>query len=170
MDNTESFLELNPVGIYVFDTSSFRVIEHYFPGTFPSFWKRFDNEIAQGTIISVREVCNELERKNPKDHFKTWYKHHQSKFLKPPTREETQFVKEIFNKEHFKQLIDQQAMLNGYPVADPWVIAAAKVKGGSVVTEEVYKENAAKIPNVCRHFGIPCTNVEGFLAQKGWKF
>jgi hypothetical protein len=30
--------------------------------------------------------------------------------------------------------------------------------------------NGAKIPNVCAHFGIACTNFEGFLKAKGWSF
>jgi hypothetical protein len=48
--------------------------------------------------------------------------------------------------------------------------ASARVRGGCVVTEEKLKPKAAKIPNVCEHFGVHCTNVEGFLKQKGWTF
>jgi len=39
-----------------------------------------------------------------------------------------------------------------------------------VVTEEIKKEHAAKIPNVCEHFKVPCVNMEGFLVQNGWQF
>jgi hypothetical protein len=46
-------------------------------------------------------------------------------------------------------------------------IASARVRGGCVVTEEANKPNAAKIPNVCEHFGIHWTNVEGFWKQNG---
>jgi len=28
----------------------------------------------------------------------------------------------------------------------------------------------AKIPNVCDHFKVKCTNVRGFLEMNGWKF
>ena len=38
----------------------------------------------------------------------------------------------------------------GTPVADPFIIAKAKANGLSVVTQEVYRENAHKIPNICR--------------------
>jgi len=55
-------------------------------------------------------------------------------------------------------------------VADPFLIACAKVRGGTVVTEEGNKPNAAKIPNICGHFRVPCTNVEGFLTASGWRF
>jgi hypothetical protein len=56
------------------------------------------------------------------------------------------------------------------PVADPFVIACAKIRGGTVVTEERLKPNAARIPNICQHFGIPCTNLEGFMQLMGWNF
>ena len=32
------------------------------------------------------------------------------------------------------------------------------------------KKNAGKIPNVCEHFGVDWTNVEGFMAREGWTF
>jgi hypothetical protein len=50
------------------------------------------------------------------------------------------------------------------------VIACAKVNSGTVVTEEQIKPHAAKIPNVCKHFDIPCVDLEGFMRQQGWAF
>lgn len=61
-------------------------------------------------------------------------------------------------------------MLVGDPAADPFVIARAKIIGGCVVTEEKLKPNAAQIPNVCDHFGIDCTNLEGLIEAEGWQF
>jgi len=37
-------------------------------------------------------------------------------------------------------------------------------------TEEFKKQHAAKVPSVCEHFQVPCTNVEGLLAENGWPF
>jgi hypothetical protein len=88
----------------------------------------------------------------------------------PPTVEEGQFVVEIFGVPHFRSLVGELQRLKGRPVADPFVIASARVRGGSVVTEEANKPSAAKIPNVCEHFGIHWTNVEGFPNQVGWTF
>ncbi|MBZ0199623.1 MAG: DUF4411 family protein [Ignavibacteriaceae bacterium] len=39
-----------------------------------------------------------------------------------------------------------------------------------MITEEDYKKNGAKIPNICEHFDIPCLKLEGFLIQENWKF
>jgi len=61
-------------------------------------------------------------------------------------------------------------MLRGYPVADPFVVARAQSIEACVVTEEASKPNAAKIPNVCDHFGVRFTDVKGFLSEVGWRF
>lgn len=50
------------------------------------------------------------------------------------------------------------------------LVAAAGARGGCVVTEEANTQNAAKIPNVCEHFGVDCTNVEGFMERESWTF
>jgi hypothetical protein len=42
--------------------------------------------------------------------------------------------------ERFRRIIERKKILNGKPVADPFVIAKAKVLGISVVTEEKYKK------------------------------
>ncbi len=56
------------------------------------------------------------------------------------------------------------------PVADPFVIACARVNSGTVVSQEKFKPNAAKIPNVCAHFAIPCMDLEGFMRAQNWSF
>jgi hypothetical protein len=98
-----------------------------------------------------------------------WIESHKQMFLQP-TAAEAGFVVEIFAVPHFRSLVGEMQRLKGRPVADPFVIASARVRGGSVVTEEANKPNAAKIPNVCEHFGIHWTNLEGFLKQVGWTF
>ncbi|WP_396770910.1 DUF4411 family protein [Microcystis aeruginosa] len=55
-------------------------------------------------------------------------------------------------------------------MADPFIIAAAKIKDGCVITEEALKPNAPKIPTVCQHFSIDFTNVQGLMEREGWQF
>jgi len=71
---------------------------------------------------------------------------------------------------HFQSLIGQKAILKGTPVADPFVVASAKARKGTVVTQERYKPKAAKLPNVCEHFKVPCHNLETFMKVEGWTF
>ncbi|NQV72046.1 DUF4411 family protein [bacterium] len=119
---------------FLIDTSSFRVLSNYYQSQFPSFWKRFEEAVANGTIRSVKEVFAELEQYDT-----NW----------------------IYGKAN---------ILQGKPVADPFLIAAGYHSGGTVVTEESRKPKASKIPNVCDDFGIEVTNVEGMLEQLGWSF
>jgi len=155
--------------IYVFDSSSFRVINHYFPERFPSFWKLLDEYVLKGQIISVREVYNELERQGIKPYLKTWVKVNKKIFLEP-NEEEGIFIREIFTISHFKNLIGNKQILNGRPNADPFVISSARIKKACVVTEESKMPNAARIPNICEHFKIDCIDIEGFMERESWEF
>ena len=154
---------------YVVDTSSFRVLGHYFPDRFPSFWARFNEAVASSRIYSVREVYKELERQVTRQHLLDWAKSNRAIFC-APTAEETHFIAQIFAVLHFRYLISQKQVLTGGPAADPFVIAAANARGACVVTEEARKENAARIPNVCDHFGIRCCSLESLMEQEGWSF
>jgi len=154
---------------YVFDTSSFIVLGHYFPERFPSFWEKFDAAVSQGVVASVREVHRELSTHLARPHLADWVKKNRSIFS-APSSEEMAFVGQIFAVAHFQYLVGEKERLKGTPVADPFVVACASVRSACVVTEEAKKENAAKIPNVCEHFGITWTNLEGFMALEGWEF
>jgi hypothetical protein len=80
------------------------------------------------------------------------------------------FIAEIFSIKNFRNLVSEKAILKGNPVADPFIIACAKIRSGCVVTEEAFKPNAPKIPTVCQHFSIDCTNVQVLMEREGWKF
>ena len=144
------------------------MFRHYYPDRFPSLWERFDEMVKAENLVSVREVSRELEGQG--DSLSTWVGDHAS-FFHSPTNEEMQFVAEIFKVRHFQTLIRQQERLQGKPVADPFVIAKAKIIiDGCVVTTEKRKYNAAQITNVCDHFKIPNMNLEDFMQKENWTF
>ena len=153
---------------YVFDTNSFRVLGNYYPDQFPTFWRQFNQAVIDGKITSAREVHRELEAQAHPP-LSNWVKDHKSIFT-PPTATEMLFISDIFSIRHFRTLVNVQSRLEGHPCADPFVIAKAKFIDGCVVTEETMKPNAAKIPNVCEHFKIDCTNLQGFMEREGWTF
>ena len=155
--------------IYVFDTSSLSALKHFYPVIFKSIWSGLDNLVQQQKLISTREVWNEIGRGDSDQHTNEWLKTRKEIFT-TPSAAELQFVAQIFQIPHFQGLIGQKQRLTGTPVADPFVIACAKVKGGTVVTEEQFKREAAKIPNVCQHFNVPCIDLEDFMRQQGWSF
>ena len=155
---------------YVLDNNALIVVfTHYYRSRFPSFWQLFDELAMYGRILSVREVLNEIERYEGRSALVSWAKKNRG-FFQQPTVEEVNFVQEIFAVRHFRALISQKSILLGHPVADPFVVAKANSIGGCVVTQETYKSNAAKIPNVCQRFNIPCMNLEGFMKNEAWQF
>ncbi len=154
--------------IYVFDTSSFIVLENFYPETFPTFWEHVDELVESGRLISVSEVYKEIQNVVAADHLIAWTDGHMHIFQPPMTQEMA--VADIFAIAHFQQLISEKQRVKGSPVADPWVIARARVLNGCVVTEETLKPHAAKIPNVCQHFTVDCTNLQGALTREGWRY
>jgi len=154
--------------IYVFDSNSFCEMSPYFPDIFPAFWNKFEFALANGEILSTREVLLELTD-GPQNHILEWC-HKNKSIFEVPNNAELEFVNKIFSINHFRQLISSKSILRGSPVADPFVIARAAILSGTVVSEESYKPNAAKIPNVCQHFGIRCIKLGEFIRENGWTF
>ena len=154
---------------YIIDSNSLIYLGKFFPSRFPSLWKHIEELTKNGRLFSVRECRQEIDSYGENDHIKQWAKAHSEIFL-PASSAETQCVGQIFAVKHFGQLISENAILKGKPVADPFLIAAAKVNNSVLITEELWKENAAKIPNICKHFGIPHIKLEEFMAAENLSF
>lgn len=154
--------------IYVFDTNSFREMSAFFPNIFLQFWENFNLAVSNGIVTSTKEVLTEINNSPNKD-IVNWA--NQNKSLFPiPNRLETDFVAQIFQEQRFQDSVKLQNILNGKPAADPFVIARAKILKATVVTEEQYKIKGLRIPNICEHFNIDCTNLRGFIERQNWKF
>jgi len=155
---------------YVFDSNALiNLFNNFYQSRFPSLWGNFDSLVNEDRILSVREVKNELNSYHKNDSLKKWIEKNNDIF-KQPDETEIEFIKEIFKITHFQAIIRKKSILNGKPVADPFLIAKAKVIDGFVVTQEKFKDNSAKIPNICDYFGIQCINLEGFMEIEKWKF
>ena len=128
-------------------------------------------ELVQSKALrSVKEVRREIEMNCPFDYIETWVKNHHDIFL-PPSEDESKIVAEIFKKEQYRGLVRREKMLKGLPVADPFIIAAAKAsEGGCVVTQESLKPGGARIPTVCADLKIKCIDLEQFLEQQELKY
>lgn len=157
------------MSIYVLDTSSILVMQSYFPGAFPTFWKSLDTLVGLGQVFSVRECLREINNRGTQQHLLDWVDLNKHIF-RVPNQAETRFVSQVFDHFQPAQIVKQKAVLEGTPVADPFVVAAGKIHGACVVTEESLKPQASRIPNVCRHFHIDYANMEGMLSREGWKF
>jgi hypothetical protein len=154
----------------VFDTNSLsNVLNHYYRDRFPSFWERFDEIVGGKRLISVREARLELKGKFD-DPTIDRLRVHNNGFFEEPAVEELTFITRIYTIPHFRQNLDKKKLLQGGYFADPFIIAKARIKEATVVTEEDCPENGARIPNICGHFNIGCETLEGFLIRENWKF
>lgn len=152
--------------MYIFDTGVFIVLGHWYPSSFPTFWRKLDRLANKGKIHSVKEVRNELEYGSPVKHVDEWAKKHRNIFKKP-NEDEFKVVLELMQTEKHRDLVRKKNILNGRPVADPFVIAAAKVHGRCIITQEKYRPHGARIPTICEELGIECANLEGFMKREG---
>lgn len=153
--------------MYIFDTSSFLELSHYYPKRFPTLWASFDKMVKAGKIISVKEAFNEINDSKPE--LFEWVQANKGIFCEP-IEEEALFIAKIFLVKNFQQAIEQKKVLRGGAFADPFVIAKAKIINGIVVTQEKLKPTAAKIPNICAHFSVQCMNLENFMEEQDWIF
>jgi hypothetical protein len=151
--------------MYVIDTNVFISLGIYYPKRFPTIWERVNSLADSGNFVSVREVRRELETNCSSDHILNWVKQYRHIFH-IPTNEECEIVLEIFQKPQYLGFVKRTNILKGMPVADPFIIAAAKIRKFCVVTQESYKSKGARIPTACEDFNIECINVEGLLERE----
>lgn len=157
--------------VYVFDTSSFKVCQNYYPEVHSQFWEQFDEAVGKGLITSVREVRRELEVFTNAPDVIRWARDNTPCFPLP-TPDETAFMaSSIFSKPQFRNMVPPKHRLEGKPQADPFVVSRAGVlKRAVVVTEEKPKPNSAKIPTVCTALKIQCISLRDFFKRESWRF
>ena len=153
------------VTLYSFDTSSLLNGRRDLlpPDTFVSLWARFE-EMVGTIVLSVDEVREELDRKD--DETSAWAKTQSGLFV--PLEVDIQIaVQQVLTA--CPKLVSVGNQRNG---ADPFVIALALARGGTVVSEETRggSLNKAKIPDACEELGVPCMRLVEFVQAQGWKF
>lgn len=160
---------------YVIDTSSLIELKKFPDDVFPSLWKNIEALIAEGFMISHKEVLKELSYQD--DALKKWAQK-QKKFFKELDAYQIKIVKEILKK--YPSLAKSESES---PSADPFVIALAielerdpqktldpSIKKRVVVSEERLRGMRVRIPFVCKEYGIECITMIEMCRSEGWKF
>lgn len=150
--------------MYILDTCVIReLIEHITFDMFPEVWESIEEKLEAGLVSSVREAYRELEKhfgsKNPQ---MDWVKNNKHIFT-TPTNAELEVVRDIYKNKHFCSNVSNKHILRGAPVADAFIIAKAKILDAYVVTKEIYKPNASKIPNICEKFNVKYMDFTSFV-------
>lgn len=151
---------------YVFDTGPFIELNRLPRDVFPGPWEAIEAALNDGTILSCREVYNEINDRTGA--LKSWASTYKEEVFTRPDLEEQAFVGEVL--ERFPLLLKKAAIEEGRQDADPFVIARGNLLGYTVVTTERFKPNAEKIPNACKHFGIECCDLYEFYRRVGIQF
>lgn len=135
----------------------------YPPDVFPSVWEQMEASIRIGDIIATDDVREELERKA--DDLHAWCVAIEPLFI-PLDADVQRGAREVLAQ--FPKLLDER---RGKSMADPFVIAPARVHGLTVVTgEKGGTADRPKIPNICQHFGCRCIDIVTMIRELGWKF
>lgn len=151
---------------YSFDTSAILNGRRdlFRPTVFQTLWVQIEGTIADGQIRSVDEVQRELARRD--DDAREWADAQGDLFV-PLELPIQQSAAQILNVH--PRLVSQGGRRSA---ADPFVIALAMVRNGTVVTEETARGNltSPRIPDVCGDLGVPCLNLMEYIEAQGWTF
>jgi predicted nucleic acid-binding protein len=151
---------------YSFDTSAILNGRRdlFRPAVFQTLWAQIEDAIVAGQIRSVDEVQRELARRD--DDARQWADAQGDLFV-PLELPIQQSAAQILNVH--PRLISQGGRRSA---ADPFVIALAMVRNGTVVTEETARGNVTnpRIPDVCGDLGVPCLNLMEYIEAQGWTF
>jgi len=148
--------------MYIFDTNVFLALGIITRLRFPTIWDKLDSLVNNNQLISVREVRRELNRLCSYDHISNWIDSNREIFV-IPADEECDEVASILAREQYRGIVKRKNISNGFAVADPFLIAIAKVREGIIVTQETFIEGGARIPTICKDLNIQCINLEKFF-------
>ena len=151
--------------MYCIDTSSLIHARNrqYPPDVFPAFWERFEEAIGTGVVIAPDPVLDELSEKD--DELFGWARNIDGLFV-PIDEEIQQLTTDTLT--NFQLLA---AAHRGRNKADPFVIALARLRQLTVVTQEQNgNTNRPRIPFVCDHYGLECMDILQFMRAEGWRF
>jgi hypothetical protein len=128
-------------------------LDYYPPERIPEFWKWLAYQAESGFVKVPRPVWDEIK---PHDENLTeWMKEHQENLILDPDDSDI-LVSDVLDL-YSTDLKPEDLEKIG---ADPFLIAAARFYGATVVSKEGSKPSKKganrKIPDICRDFGVQC--------------
>lgn len=136
----------------------------YPPPQFPALWVQIEGLVSDGSLISTEEVYFEIERKD--DDLFAWCRARRGMFL--PLSKDVQSVASAILEE-LPTLVDART---GKSMADPFVVATARVTNTVVVTQEgpTGSGKRPKIPEACGFVGVDWMSLLDVIKIEGWRF
>lgn len=150
---------------YCIDTSAFvEAGTRRWPiDVFPTVWDELDRVAARGQFVAPEEVFYELRAKA--DPLYAWARDRRYIFV---PLDGAQMVATFQVLSDFPRLVGK---LKGTYDADAFVVALARVRNLTVVTEEdVGTPGRPRIPIACQHFGVRCVDTLAWIRELGLRF
>src|SRR3990172_1090878 len=152
---------------YYIDTSALIDLKVRYPKNNPAFkaiWDEIERLIKEDCMFTVKHVEDEIIKYQGKDDFlKKWMDAHKKRLIIPMDSDIWTAGEKVMN-EH-PELLDKKKLANNDPEADPFLVALAYVKGGTIITQES-KDNPNKIPMVARNYKIKCIDLFEFFNEQ----
>lgn len=157
--------------MYALDTSALMdwQARFYPPDVFAGLKTQIEELIAGNKLQAPQLVWEELNAVGTPA-LKSWARSQRGLFV-PLARELQTEAGGIQSR--YPELADAKS---GHESADPWVIALARLRGWTVVSQETSASEKRKpsksyyIPDVCRDLGVPCINLLGLMRKERWRF
>jgi len=137
----------------------------------PGFWDSLLHHNSVGNLESIDRVKKELLE--GKDNLATWSKKSPDLFASTNSKfvvaDYGDIIQWVQNQERFNDAAKSKFAND----PDAWVIAYAKANNAIVVTQEVSAPKSrkdVKIPDVCNHFNVKCTDTFDMLQKLGIVF
>jgi hypothetical protein len=146
---------------YIIDTNVLleAANNYYAFGRVPAFWEWLERQFVAGVVRTLTMVKDEVDfppevvswvaERERDDHL---VDESDPKIQAEYGKMAAWLVSQPYGAEHIASFMSK---------ADLWIIAVAKVRGCTVVTQEVAAGRGSRkvrIPDVCAHFGIKCIN------------
>ena len=142
----------------------------------PAYWEKLKKYLESGRVVVLDIVKDEIEK--GQDELAEWLSEVDNLVVVPKVTEQTvaeyqEVMQFVASSGYYKE----SALATWAPanIADPWLIAAAKSNGYTLVTEEVKSgglskktpNKSAKIPDVAEYLGVKTTNVFYMMRKLG---
>lgn len=163
---------------FLLDTNIFVTpYKSYYPFDFaPGFWKQLTSKPSLEKVTVMDVVRDEVIKGD--DELSEWIQNIGDIHIL--TRKDSNIIKEYAGVLSYLQnspLYSDRALRawSEEGIADPWLIAAARAYGYTIVTLEASAGkittvcNKPKIPNVGKDLGVKCENLFSFMRKTGFK-
>ena len=151
--------------LYIFDANALiHIWRVHPPDIYSQFWRQLDDAIAAGIIRSPEEVLHELSE-GTDDLAKILSE--KAGLFAPLDSDLIAATMAVLHD--CPSLVDPDSERNR---ADPFVVALAKLRGGTVVTMEKRRRPPStrlKIPDACEQLGVPWVDWFSYLRASGWQ-